>query len=414
MKSRGKKTMRGFVSGIIVGFVVFSLLGTTSSIHAAPGDSLDDLNAQIEESKNKLDDIKKQAAIYQKNIRIKQEEALSLSNQMDILSNQIAKTRLDVEATQEEIKKAELEIRETELQILDAEDSIEAKQQDLSSTLREIHANDQTNYLEIFVLNESISDFFNHAENTRLLSQNLQSTVNRVKVLKQQFEDKKDGLSEKRDELAKLEKELLLAKAELEGELTYKDNLLAETEESEDAFYNMFWEAKREQEQANSEIYNIERQIRERLDQGTDDLDEPIELTDSTLIWPVPQNKVTAYFHDKSYPFRNIFEHPAIDIRAAQGTSTRAAADGYVLKAKDNGYGYSYIAILHADGLSTVYGHMSKIFVRADEYVQKGEIIGLSGGMPGSLGAGNLTTGPHMHFEVRLNGIPVDPLLYLP
>lgn len=414
MKVMKKRTMQGLVSGIIVGTLIFSFV-SIGNIYAAEADGVDELNAQIKKSNQKLDTIKKQAAIYQKNISIKQEEELSLKNQIDILNNQAAKTRLDIEATQEEIKKAELEIRETELIILDAEDDIERKQTDLGSTLRQIQKNGNTNYLEILILHDSLSEFFNYTENTRLLSQKLQNTLDKVKVVKQQYEDKKDALAEKRDELTKLDKQLQVEKAELEGELVYKDNLLTETKESEEAFYNLFWQAKQEQEQANADIYALEQKIRARLDQKkNDDKKVPAELTDSTLSWPVPKNYITAYFHDKSYPFRDIFEHPAIDIRAAQGTPIHAATDGYVLKAKDNGYGYSYIAILHADGLSTVYGHVSKIFVQADEYVSKGDIIGLSGGMPGTLGAGNLTTGPHLHFEVRLNGIPVDPLLYLP
>ena len=170
--------------------------------------------------------------------------------------------------------------------------------------------------------------------------------------------------------------------------------------------------AKAEQENANASIIAAEQKIRQKLaeQQGINGL----KFNDAGFVWPVPQNVITAYFHDPEYPYRHIFEHPAIDIRAGQGTAIRAAATGYVAKAKNAGYGYSYIMLVHGDGLSTVYGHVSGIAVEADQFVAQGQVIGYSGGMPGTPGAGYLTTGPHLHFEVRLNGIPVNPLSYLP
>ena len=92
-----------------------------------------------------------------------------------------------------------------------------------------------------------------------------------------------------------------------------------------------------------------------------------------------------------------------------------AAGSGYVGQAKRCAAStcYSYILIVHTSTLSTVYGHMSALNVKIGDFVNRGDVIGLSGGTPGTVGAGPFVTGPHLHFEVRKNGIPTDPLGYL-
>lgn len=132
------------------------------------------------------------------------------------------------------------------------------------------------------------------------------------------------------------------------------------------------------------------------------------------FIWPAT-GTITAKFHDKNYIYKKYFQHSGIDIGVAQGTGVQAAAKGTVVivkKPKDTSL--SYVMIQHKNNLATLYEHLSQVDVKKGDAVERGDVIGLSGGLPGTNGAGAFTTGPHLHFEVRKQGIPVNPLKYLP
>ena len=91
-----------------------------------------------------------------------------------------------------------------------------------------------------------------------------------------------------------------------------------------------------------------------------------------------------------------------------------AAADGVVEKVADNGYGFNYLIVRHQSmGLTTLYGHLEDFSVHEGQDVQRGEVIGFSGGRPGSKGAGAISTGPHLHFEAITGGRRIDPLRFL-
>lgn len=131
--------------------------------------------------------------------------------------------------------------------------------------------------------------------------------------------------------------------------------------------------------------------------------------------WPVdPTLGISAHFHDQGYKKRFGMEHEAVDIPVLQGSRVYAAAAGAVVNVSDNGKGYSSIVISHDGGFSTLYGHVSGFLVREGDHVRAGQPIALSGGTPGTNGAGRMTTGAHLHFELIRQGVHVDPLPYLP
>jgi murein DD-endopeptidase MepM/ murein hydrolase activator NlpD len=130
---------------------------------------------------------------------------------------------------------------------------------------------------------------------------------------------------------------------------------------------------------------------------------EPDEVEEvSGLIWPV-NGTLNSRFGPRWGSF-----HSGIDIGVASGTGVMAAASGRVVLASYSNYGYgNYVIVRHSDGSETLYAHLSRIYVSLGQQVGQGEFIG-------AVGCTGWCTGPHLHFEVRIGGVAVDPLPYLP
>jgi murein DD-endopeptidase MepM/ murein hydrolase activator NlpD len=376
---------------------------------------ISDLDKEIAEKKKEIEDLQKKSESYKHQIEEAQRKSASLSTELAILSNKIAKIKIDIETTEKKIETIALEIKNLETQIQEKETQIDGNKGRISEFLRLIHRNDQKGYLEVIATNQSFSEVFNQLKYVENLQADLQKSLNEIQDLKASLEEQKGQMEDKKNEAENSKNEMVKMQSSLEEQIVNKEVLLDKTAASEKQFQNWLLQSKYEEDQINSEITSLERTIRQRLEESDKTFSEG-QSGSVVLSWPVdPGRGITSTFHDPDYPYRYIFEHPAVDIRAYQGTQIRAAAPGYVGKIKNGGKkGYSYIMLIHANGISTVYGHVSKINVQEDTYVIRGQVIGLSGGMPGTPGAGPLTTGPHLHFETRLDGIPVNPLDYLP
>jgi len=130
------------------------------------------------------------------------------------------------------------------------------------------------------------------------------------------------------------------------------------------------------------------------------------ELADAPSLWPV-EGRVASSFGEREDPFNGEGSfHSGIDIDAPIGTPVRAAGDGDVAEAgTESGYGRE-ILLDHGHGMETLYGHLSAIAVIPGQHVTRGQIIGY-------VGQSGRATGPHLHYEVRIHNVPVNPHKYL-
>jgi murein DD-endopeptidase MepM/ murein hydrolase activator NlpD len=420
MKKLGGEIIIFLILGVFLTSVAFSIAqentnetGDTTAPSEINGNNeeVQELNRKIEENKNKIESLKKATEEYALKIEEYKGRSANLKNQLGLLDNQIIKVELDAKTVQLRIDKIKLEIESMDYKIKQNEIEIDKYKQNLVEYIRQIAQNDQKSYLEILIINNSFSEFYSQITYLEQIQSDLQKSVDRLKLLKETIDVQKSDKELQKQELEKFKTDLQVKEYKLAEEQNAKEVILLETKTSEIQFQKLLQEAKQKQNQIDSDIQYLQGQVKDKL---TKLKKEGTTAANTFVNWPVPSKIITAYFHDPDYPFRYVYEHPAIDIRAKQGTPIAAPADGYVARTVDAGYGYSYIIIIHDNALSTVYGHVSAIYVKADNYVKAGDIIGLSGGMPGTRGAGRMTIGPHLHFEVRLNGIPVNPLEYLP
>lgn len=412
-----KKHVFLFIFIPLVVFLLNPFFVSTATNVASNKSEIDQLNDQISQKKDKIAELEKTIADYKAKIAQTKSEATSLSNQLAILDNYIAQVDLDIEATEEKIETTGLEIHGLDLSISDKEATIAQQQKLLSGLIRTIYYENNKKYIEVMAAYANFSDFYNRVHYVQSLESDLGKSAKTIRIAKEELQTKKQQREEQQKSYQDLKLTLDNKRKDLEEQTNYKVDLLVQTKSSESKYNTLVQNLKNQYSQTESDITSIESQVRKKLEQQNKITDNgnPQQNGLMPLGWPTDSRYVTAYFHDQDYPFRNIFEHPAIDIRAAHGTAIHAVASGYIARTTHctTPSCYAYVMIIHSDGYSSVYGHLSNIIVSADQFVTKGDIIGYSGATPGTVGAGPFTTGPHLHLEIRKDGIPVNALNYL-
>lgn len=389
-----------------------SMLAVAQGATVEPGirGQIEQINGEVEDKKRDLTSLSQRIDGYKKLVMQKRGEGAQLQDQIGLLEAKIARTQLSIEITTQEIQGLELEVKALDARIGEKEGQMGRERVLMAGLSRKLYrAQFHRSPFEILLAHSTFSEFFDEIRAMSDMQTGMNKALASIKAIHASLAEERADRGRAQDELAGKRQELVAEREQLEDDRSLKNAVLVETESSEMRYRYLVAELQREQQEADADIERLERALRAKIDVA-----DRLGGGDTVLSWSVdPSRGISTRFHDPEYPFRYVYEHPGLDIRAYQGTPIRAPASGIVARAKDAGYGYSYIMLLHNNDISTVFGHVSKISVREDTFVERGEIIGYSGGAPGTPGAGRMTTGPHLHFEVRKSGIPVDPSGYL-
>lgn len=329
-----------------------------------------------------------------------QNELSATIQKMQELDDLIADYEQKYNEIQNKIVSLETEIATTETNLVKVEEEYERKEQLLKKRVVAIYEDGDTTYLDVLLSSKNILDFIS---NYYMLEQIVEFDSN----LLDELDEKKQIIETKKAEQEKRKMDLKVARAKegqmqilMENQKILQENYSSKLTEEEKNLNAQIEQYKAEQEE-------IERQIQAAI-QWSGNL--AIQYTGGAMIWPVgvEGTYITSPYGNRLHPIQGVYRyHDGIDIgNAGYGAPVVAAADGVVTyTGVMGGYG-NCVMINHGSGIVTLYGHGQEIKTTLGAVVKQGDIIM-------TVGSTGNSTGPHLHFEVRKNGLAVDPIPYL-
>lgn len=369
------------------------------------------LNARIDAQRRKTEQLharlhQKRGELHEATIRV-----TNLQAQLDSTNAAISgvNARLDDLAAQEHSTQRKLWWNTIQLNA--AQKTLKLHDDLLKHRLVDVYEHGDLGYLSVLLASKSFTDFVERWEDLRLLIAANQRAVRERKAAERKVAGAQQDLESTQAALQSQEQAQQRARNQLDILAAERSNLvaIADAQRRHVASEVAQIEDLSASEEAQLEALIVERQREIEAQREAARRAAGIVGTTSApgaLAWPV-SGTITSPFGYRRNPFGGGMEfHQGLDIAAPMGTTITAAAAGTVISAGwYGGYG-NYILIDHGGGMATGYGHCSQIFVSVGQQVQKGQAIG-------AVGSTGVSTGPHVHFEVRINGKAVDPAPYL-
>lgn len=409
----------------IAAIVTAALLNPCFAVWAEDEDlqnQLSDVQGQMAEQTQKKNDAEAVIGNVSEKLRIIQDNLNAATNEYKSISSQLADT--------------EKQIAEMQVKLKEEQAKLEKREKVFRIRIRDIYMHGQLSYLDVVLGAKDFNDFANRVDLLRRVIAADMDLITAIRQQRDEIQQVQQELESQRQKQSVLKENAAQKKAEIEQHKKEQQAILykAETDKATAE------EAYRELEASSQSIGEMLRQRAaaraaaaaaaeaeaaaqqqaaassqaDTGDAGTSDDSgstgpdysyQPVSGS-GAFIWPV-NGVITSPYGYRTHPiFGTTIYHSGIDIGVDYGTPVHAADSGVVVEAGwISGYGYA-VVIDHGNGLSTLYGHNESLNVSSGQSVSQGQVIAYAGS------TGN-STGPHVHFEVRSNGDPVDPSAYL-
>ncbi len=381
---RKKKIISICLAGLLVVTSAFLSQGSEKSYAASVQDKINQATKDKKEALNKLNQNKekKQSELAKKE---------KLEHEIDLLQSELD----EIDSI---INSAEQEIAQKEQEIAAYEQEIDGNEKDFRARLRAMDETNAASYIDLLLESKGLSDFLANMETVREISEHDKAIINKMIELKKGVENSRNELVLKRDE-----------QKEARSLVDERKSALDAKKAEQTALINSISKDIALQEKLYDEASKLEQQLRDSIKPSLSTSSSgKSKYTGGQFAFPAPSMiSVTSQYGYRIHPiYKTKKYHSGMDLAAPQGSNAVAAEAGTVRMAGWNG-GYGYCVIIdHGGGVATLYGHNSKLLVSAGQTVSRGQVIA-------KVGSTGNSTGPHLHFEVLINGSTTNPAPYI-
>lgn len=372
---------------LVLAFLVPAIVYTPPEFHPVRADELQEKQAQLEALRKQIDAQRQLVGAARK-------KETGIVNEISRLEKDINKLEKEIASLEGQLGVVSRRIETTQDEITEAEAHLAERMDVLGERLVVMYEVGDISYLEVLLSATDFADFLSRWELLKEIVNQDQELISKINEERRQLEEKKKQLEANKKQLE--EAQQTRKEKEKQLELKNKERQAALKEVQNDR--KLYEQALRELEQASKEI---ELMIQRMQSGGS-------YMGTGTFTWPAPgYTRITSQYGMRYHPILKQNKlHTGMDIGAPSGAKVVAADDGKVITATYNSAYGNMIIIDHGGGISTLYAHMSRFAVSQGAMVKKGQTIGY-------VGSTGWSTGPHLHFEVRKNGTPVNPKSYL-
>lgn len=414
MKSKNNKkkiisAVAIFLAVLMAASVLFGAISTMASAtnSATIKKKINNLQAEASDLANRKKELEKEISSMKSQSRSTMDKKGQIDQQIEI-------TRLEIQNTNDQIQEYNLLIADKQAEL----DAGLKEQEQLNlrykARIRAMEKNGAVSFWSVIFQSKSFSDLLDNINMIKEISaadktmlQKMQQNNELIAQTRAEMENDRADLQEKIVELDALSETLVKQKAEAEAlivqlskELEALDGSYEQLDAQEDAIRQQIMQAQRDYENALSD---------EQKDRLSQDNANNAAGGGTGFIAPVPRGSVTvtdAYGY-RTHPIYGYYSmHNGVDLAGRHGTAIYAIASGYVNVSTYASVNGNYVSISHGGGYGSLYAHLDYATVSAGEYVTQGQIIGY-------MGSSGWSTGPHLHFEIHLNGSTVNPMSYI-